>query len=135
MACAIAGGALLMLLALLAPLAWERVRAERLKNLWKIACIAVQAAEQRGGSGAQKRAYAQALLRDAIRASARGRRRPCSRPRCGSWRKGAQKTPEEPTFWLPGGFCAPAIYCAGSGPCVSPSNRSPNFSEKESGRA
>ena len=53
-----------MLLALLAPLAWERVRAERLKNLWKIACIAVQAAEQRGGSGAQKRAYAQALLRD-----------------------------------------------------------------------
>ncbi len=64
MACAIAGGALLMLLALLAPLALERVRAERLKNLWKIACIAVQAAEQRGGSGAQKRAYAQALLRD-----------------------------------------------------------------------
>ena len=60
MACAIAGGTLLMLLALLAPLAWERVRAERLKNLWKIACIAVQAAEQRGGSGAQKRA----LLRD-----------------------------------------------------------------------
>ena len=56
MACAIAGGTLLMLLALLAPLAWERVRAERLKNLWKIACIAVQAAEQRGGSGAQKRA-------------------------------------------------------------------------------
>jgi len=64
MACAIAGGTLLLLFALLAPLAWERVRAERLKNLWKIACIAVQAAEQRGGSGAQKRAYAQALLRD-----------------------------------------------------------------------
>ena len=58
MACAIAGGMLLLLFALLAPLAWERVRAERLKNLWKIACIAVQAAEQRGGSGAQKRAYA-----------------------------------------------------------------------------
>ena len=75
MACAIAGGALLMLLALLAPLAWERVRAERLKNLWKIACIAVQAAEQRGGSGAQLRdryprlgaRAAEALLEAAVR--------------------------------------------------------------------
>ena len=61
MACAIV---LLLFGALLAPLVWERIRAERLKNLWKVVCIAVQAAEQRGGSGAQKKTYALDLLRN-----------------------------------------------------------------------
>lgn len=60
--------ALAALLALsAAALLWmaERIRAERLKNVWKWACIAVQAAERRFGpeEAERKRGAAMELLR------------------------------------------------------------------------
>lgn len=44
----------------------ERIGAEKLKNLWKLVCIAVQAAEQLFGSGNgdKKKEYALAYLDD-----------------------------------------------------------------------
>jgi hypothetical protein len=45
--------------ALALPWMWDRLGAERLKSVWKWACIYVQAAEQivGPGNGAQKKAY------------------------------------------------------------------------------
>ena len=44
----------------------ERIGAEKLKNLWKLICIAVQAAEQifGAGKGEKKKEYALAYLDD-----------------------------------------------------------------------
>lgn len=52
--------------AALLPWLKERIGAEKLKNLWKLICIAVQAAEQvfGGGNGDKKKEYALAYLDD-----------------------------------------------------------------------